>query len=112
MAGTKEVKELLDLALTGVDVGVKASADGKIDAADLALLLQLVPTVGPAIDGIGEIPAELADLDAAEAADVVAHVMAKLSIADAHARAVTEAALKAIAANYELVQAIRAPATP
>lgn len=108
--GTKELKELVDLALTGVEVGVKASADGKVDVQDLGLLLTLVPTVGPAIDGIGEIPGELADLSTEEAAELVAHVMAKLAVDDAKAREVIEKALKAAAAVYALVKAIKAPA--
>lgn len=106
--GTKELKELLDLALTGVEVGVAAQKDGHIGVEDLGLLLKLVPTIQPALDGIGEIPAELADLSTEEAADVVAHVMAKLVIDDAKARLVIEKALKAIVANYELIKAVKA----
>src|SRR5690606_14394263 len=88
--GTKELKELLDLILKGVEVGVLASKDGKVDAQDLGLLLTLVPHIQPAVDGVGMIPAELGDLSAEEAAEVIAHVMARLSVDNAKAVAIVE----------------------
>lgn len=106
--GTKELKELLDLALAGVEVGVKISADKKVDITDLGHLLILVPKVEPAFAGVGEVPSELADLSTEEAAEVVTHVMAKLMIEDAKAKLVVEKALKALVANYELVKAVKA----
>lgn len=106
--GTKELKELLDLALTGVEIAVDAGKDGHVGVEDLGLLLKLAPVVQPAIEGVGEIPAELADLSTEEAADVVAHVMAKLAIDHAKARLVIEKALKALVANYELIKAVKA----
>jgi hypothetical protein len=107
--GVKELKEMIDLALAGVDVGIKASADGKVDVQDLSLLLSLIPLAGPAIDGVGEIPAELSDLSADEAAEVVAHIMAKLSLGNGKAIRVAEKALKAALAVYMLVQEVKAP---
>lgn len=108
----KELQEMLDLALMGVEVGVKASADGKVDLSDLALLIPLVGAVSPAIDGVGEIPGELADLSAEEAGELVAHVMAKLAVEDAHAREVAEKGLKAAVAVYELVKAVKSAPAP
>lgn len=108
--GTKNLTEVVDLALAGVDTFVKAKADGKIDAADLGLLLSLIPAVGPAIDGIGEIPAEIKDLDVAEAQALVAHVMAKLTITDDKAIAVINASLKMLVAGLELAKALQKPA--
>ena len=106
--GTKELKELLDLVLTGVEIAVDASKDGHVGVEDLGLLLKLAPVVQPAIDGIGEIPAELADLSAEEAADVVAYVMGKLAIDDAKARLVIEKALEVLISTYELIKAVKA----
>lgn len=106
---TKELTEIVDLGLGIISVGEAAMKDGKVDVSDLALLFQLVPLVAPAIDGMGEIPAEVADLSEQEAADLAAHVMLKLSIGDAHAREVVEKSLKAAAAVYALVKAIKTP---
>lgn len=103
----KNLKEVIDLALTGVEVVVKAKQDGKLDAADLGLLIQLVPAVGPAIDGIGEIPAELKDLDSAEAQELVAHVMAKLVIDDPKAVAIINASLKLVVGGLDLYKALQ-----
>lgn len=103
----KELKECLDLVLAGLEIGVKASADGKVDAQDLGHLLMLVPTIGPAMEGIGEIPAELADLSEAEAAELIAHVMAKLAVEDEKARLVIGKGLKVLVAGYDLVKAIK-----
>lgn len=109
LKGTKELTEVVDLGLTIISVGQAAMKDGKIDVSDLGLLFQLVPAVGPALDGIGDIPAEVTDLSEAEAADLAAHVMLKLSIGDEHAREVVAKSLSAAAAVYALVKAISAP---
>lgn len=106
--GTKELKDVLDLVLTTVEVGKLALADGKVGIEDMGLLLKLIPAVGPAIQGVNMVPAELADMDEAEAAEVVAHVMAKLTIDDAKARAVIAASLKTLIAGYELVKSLKA----
>ena len=100
----------MDLALAGVSVGVSASKDGKIGVEDFGYLMALVPVVGPAIEGIDKVPAELADLDESEAAEVIAHVMGKLAVDDAKAIAIIGKSLKAIAAVYELVKAVKSEA--
>lgn len=105
----KELLEFLDLILDGLQVVVDANADGTIDIKDLPLLMKLVPDLGPAFSNIGAIPGELAAMDAEGAAAAVAHVMEKLAITDAHARLVIDTALKAVAANYALVKALKDP---
>jgi hypothetical protein len=108
--GTKELTEFLDLPLTVAGMIVDAKADGTISPADAALLFRLAPVIGPAIDGIGEIKSELSDLSEAEAAAVVAHVMAKWpALPSEKAKLVAAAGLKAAYANYQLVKAIQAP---
>jgi hypothetical protein len=108
MADVKETKEVIDLGLTIAEIVHEAKKDGKIDLSDAALLMKLVPVAGPGIQGIGQVPAELADLSAEEAAELSAHVMAKLALDDPKARDIVEKALKAAAANWALVQAIQA----
>jgi hypothetical protein len=63
--------------------------------------------VGPALDGSGQIPAELKDLSADEAAQVIAHVGAKLGLENSKAMHIAEAALKVAASSYSLVKAIQ-----
>lgn len=109
---TEHLTKLVDLALTGVDVAKKALADGHVGLEDLGLLIALVPAVGPAIDGIGEVPAELKDLSADEAQALAAHVMAKLVVEDAKARAIVEASLGMVAASLKLAAAIKMQPAP
>lgn len=104
--GTKELKDVLALALAMVKVGRGALADGKVGLEDLAGLLQVLPKVQGAIEGLTEVPAELKDLDGAEAAELAAFVMAELSVDDAKAKEVVEASLKAAVAVYGVVKAI------
>jgi hypothetical protein len=105
---TDALKNTLNLVLEGLSVGLEANKDGKIGWSDLALLGRMVDEIGPAISTMGEIPTELSQLDAAAAAQLVEHVMLKLMIDDAKARAVIEKSLKLVVAGYELVQAVRA----
>lgn len=105
---TDALKNLLNLVLEGISVGVEANKDGKIGWSDLALLGKLVDDVGPAISTLGEIPTELSQLDSADAAELVSHVMLKLMIDDVKARAVIEKSLKLAVAGYDLVKAIQA----
>jgi hypothetical protein len=109
--GTKELTELVDLPLTLAGIVVAARADGKIDVLDLPLLFGLAQTVGPALEGIGEVKAELADLSEAEAAALIAHIEAKWpALGSEKAKVVAAAGLKSAYALYQLVKAIQAPA--
>lgn len=99
---------LVDLILDGVAISIEAGADGKVTLSDAALLLKLMPDLGPAFQSIGTVPAELSALDEAAAAELVTHVMEKLVVADAEARAVVDASLKAAVAVFQLVVAIKA----
>lgn len=104
--GTKELTEAVDLLLdTGLALK-SALADGKVGLEDAVLLMRLVPKVGPALEGIGKIPAELKDLSAEEAEALAAHVMAKLTVENKKARDLIEASLKLAVAAVSLVRAI------
>lgn len=70
--GIKETKEVLKFGILAKDVIVAAKADGKINLGDLGLVLPLVGPLNGAIEGAEQIPAELADLDAAEFDELVA----------------------------------------
>jgi len=66
MADIKNTLELIDLVTSIAKTIKDANADGTVDVNDLTLLIGLFPTLGPAISGITDIPAELQDLDEAE----------------------------------------------
>lgn len=110
--GIKETKEALTLVCKAIAVGKEANADGKIGISDLPLLVKLYPAALAAFAGGDQIPAELKDLDSAEGAEIVAHVMAELTLDNAKARAVVQAGLKVLASGYELVQALAIQPVP
>lgn len=104
--GTKEVKDVLDLALAVGTVIKQVMADGKVGLDDVSAFLTLIPAIGPAVEKIDQLPAEFKDLTEAEALDLVAHVMAKLAVDDAKARGIIQASLNVAAASVGLVRAI------
>lgn len=103
----KNTKEALDLVLALYKAGDGALADGKLGFDDLAQLMAVVPKIGPAVADMGKIPQEFADLDSAEAAELVAHVAAGLALQDEKAKDVLDAALKVLVAGYGLFVAIK-----
>lgn len=81
MAEAKSIKELLEL-LEGVKLlgvaGKKVFADGKIDMADLPLalgLLQKLSVLSAAVQGADQLVAEVKDLSADEANQLVLKVL-------------------------------------
>lgn len=82
MAGTKELKELLALPLSIHMAYDLAMADGKLDLADLALLMGPAMKIGPALQGIDKVPGELKDMDDAEKKDVLDWAKTMYNISD------------------------------
>lgn len=105
-----ELLGLVDLILDGLQVGIDAEKDSKIGFEDAALLMRLIPDLGPAFSNVGAVPGELAHLSAEDAASLMTHVMAKLAITNVHARAVIEASLKTATAVYGLLTLLKNPA--
>lgn len=105
--GTEHLTALVDMGLVLVKAGEKAAADGHISFTDLGYLAEVVPTVGPAVAGLGQDIPELQDLSTEEAEALVAHVIEKLAVDSDKARRIVEASLKAAVAAYGLVQAVR-----
>ncbi len=105
----KNLKELVTLALSAVGVVKDAQADGKIGVEDLGLLFKLAPTVGPGIEGIAEIPAEISDLSEAEVQELAAHVMTVFNVADqGKAKKLVSAAFKILGGVVEGLGAFKA----
>ncbi len=102
------LKEVLKLGFEMGKVGKAAMADGKIDVADFALLMALVPHVGPAFDDISSVPAELKDMDAAERQELLEFAAAELGGVLDEPKVIerVEAALRLALAANDLVKLI------
>lgn len=105
--GIQETKEALSLALGIVKAGSAVMADKKIDLNDLSAVLALVPLVQPAFDKIDLVPKEMSDLDAAEVAELVAHVTTNLAVTDVKAKIYIAYGLKLIQKAYMMVLDVR-----
>jgi hypothetical protein len=109
MADVKNTKEAVKLVIDAYKVYKSASADGKIDLADLGLVIALVPALQPAIEGIGEVPTEIKDMDLNELSELSAYVVAQLGSVDSQATAIIEAALGLLSSAYKLYVAVKGP---
>lgn len=104
--GIKETTELVDLVVDLAKVIVEATKDGKITVEDATLLFRLIPALGPAFQDVAKMPAEIKDMDVAEATELVAHVAARLSLDNEKAQAIVEKSLKLAVMIYDLVVTI------
>lgn len=107
MKGIQNILEMLDLLLTAEGIVVSSLSDGKIDFKDAGELLKLIPVAGPAIKDVKEIWPELIDLDKEEGAQIVSHVMSKLSVENEKAKAIVLASLELLLAGEKLFLAIK-----
>lgn len=108
MSGIKETKEVV-VFLAKVGEGVeKALADGKIDLSDALDFTGAVMAIGAAVSGVGEVPSELKDLDASEAAELVNAALAELPHLSGKALGVVKAALAVVVSVSSLVSALKA----
>lgn len=103
----KELKELINLVLVGIDAGKSVMADGKIGVDDLSALLMLAPALQPALEGIGDIPQELKDMKEEDVAELAAYVMGRLAVDNDKAKEVVAAAIKVILAVYAIIKAVQ-----
>lgn len=76
--GVKETKEAFDLGFALVQAGQCATEDGKVNLGDIACAVPVFPKVGAAVEGIGLIPSELGELDAADEKELLDHAAVKL----------------------------------
>ena len=108
MTGIKETAEFVNLVVAIAGVIKGAGADGKVDTNDLALLIQVFPHLGSAVDGIGEIPKELADLDETEIKEIADKVEALVGdLAGEKYQEVADHAIKAAFEIYEIVKVLK-----
>lgn len=104
--GVAQTKEVLDLVLGLVKAGQDSLKDGKIGLEDLTNLLQVLPKVIPAIEGVSLLDDEFKDLSVEEGAELIAYVAAKLAIENEKAKEVAVKALQSALSVLALVKAI------
>lgn len=106
--GTENLVALLKLGFAAGNGLKVALADGKLDFSDLAQLGPVLPLLGPALDNIDQAPKEWADLDDAEAAELLAEGKALLAgVPETEAKVVLAKALKTGLVVGELVSALK-----
>lgn len=106
---SRGIQETLEFIRFGVGIEkaiAGAKADGKVDFADLGQLFPLAPLAVAAVDGIGNIPKELGDLEDAELEVLIAEAGAIVG-SDNRAKTIEKirAALKFAHAGYDLYKA-------
>lgn len=106
--GIKETKEIIAFALASISMVKSAQADGHIGFEDLGLLFQVGPTVGPAIQGIGGVLPELANLSPEEVAELLSMVQASHAVDGEKAMKLISAAFKVIGGVIEGISALKA----
>jgi len=109
MSGTKETTEVVDFVI-GLGMAIdKSMVDGKLDFNDVGLFVAALMNAGPAFSDMGLIPAELKDLDPAEAAALVEHVKKALALDNPRLEQIIGKSLEIATGIYALVQMLKAP---
>lgn len=100
--GVQNALEVVRFGVALAEAIEKAKADGKLGLEDLGLLFPMAPLVVPMIDGIGQVPKELGDLDQAELELLIAEAGKILGGANAKTIVKVKAALAFAHAGYGL----------
>lgn len=85
--GIDQLKAVCILLINGVNVEQEVMADGHVELSEAGLLFKVFPYVGPAFEGLAQVPAQLADLQADEVVELAALVAADLKLTDEAAKA-------------------------
>jgi hypothetical protein len=108
-ATVEELKDVLNLAIGLIESSFLIYNDGQLSLSDFTHVWGIVEKIGPAIVGIGSVPGELKDLDAAECDELIKFIMDELAdVTDVKAKNILEATLKAFKACYEVYIAVEA----
>tara|TARA_R110000796_G_scaffold173868_1_gene290828 strand:+ start:18482 stop:18817 length:336 start_codon:yes stop_codon:yes gene_type:complete len=107
--GIENTLEVVTLGASIISAVQFSREDGSINAGDLIHLLRVIPKIGPALDEVEEVPAELADLDAIEREQIFERLREIIGDeGDLKTEAYAVAALKIAEGIYEAVQTARA----
>ena len=92
--GIQETKDLLKFVVTlGMAVD-KIKADGKVDITDIQFLMAPLTQAGKAFEGVKHVKAQLKDLSAEEAKELVEFAQKHLELSDEKLEHTIETALK------------------
>ena len=104
MAGIVETQEVLDGVVALANAGGRIFEDGKFDYAELVELVPALIKLPAAIQGMGQVRGELADLDAQESEALIEFVRANLDLPKEKSEQATVDALKIGSALYQFVK--------
>lgn len=103
-----DLRDLLALVVEVVDCTAQVAKDGQLNFSDITAVWSVIEKIGPAMFGIGHVPAELKDLTPDELTDLLNFVKLELDYANtSEAKEVVDKAFKALRACYEAYLAIR-----
>ena len=105
MPGIKETKEVMVFGVSAA-IAVDAAAKDGFQLIDLFAMVPALVNLPAAIGGIGEVPAELADMDDAERLELVAEVE-KMEFNSEDSEAIAEQGLRAGVEIGKLIVLIR-----
>jgi hypothetical protein len=108
MASIKETKDLLVFVSRLGNSIDKTLADGKVSVTDTQYLFDPLFAAGAAFTGFADIPAEIDDLDDAEAMELVSVVANELDLSNDAAEHLSEEGLALAIAIVQFVNKIRA----
>lgn len=92
MAGIKETKEVVIMGMAVAKAITDCVKDGNFSTGDIFALIKVIPKIAPAVKDGAQIPAELADMDAAELDELLLAVSDELGPNYAHKEYVEMAA--------------------
>lgn len=101
--GIKETKDVVVAVAKFGNAGGKALEDGKVSITDAVYIYEPLQAISAAVEGIGNVPAELADLDAAELKDLEATFAREFDLPQDGIEAVVEKAVSVARGFVELV---------
>lgn len=92
----QQTGELLDLIASFASVTGSVAADGKVSFFELSSYISTAMLVQPAIAGVKEVPAELADLDDTEKQELTARFALRFDLPLENAEVLVEKALSVV----------------
>ncbi len=101
------IKSILDLVVDGVKDGIAVETSGKPIVQELSVFANLVGDVPAMLGELPSLPGSLSGFDEPDASALVAYVLAKGVISDAHAQAVINAALQAAQALWSVYLTVK-----
>ena len=103
MPGSKETKEVVSLFLNLVEALSESLEDGNIGLTDALNFFSTLQALSPAIEGIADVPKELAELDETEKAELNAYIAAEFDLKNDKVEHYIEQALAGVLLLADLI---------